>query len=344
MPIEGIARRRAHQFGKQSVIGTPVAATRRIAWKGTPDINPNWTDQEDADTGLIDVALPPYRVRPDLTAPGLGGLASYEDLPLLFAAGLRGGVSPTGGGTAKTWVFTGLSGTNTDLDYFTYQFADDVVRDGLQMSGGIVESWELAWDESQGPWTISSDWRFAGVNAHVTPTAGLQVGSNLPLIFGADTAVYIDDTSGGIGGTILSDTVHSGSIKVTNEIDIKTFSNGSNTRFAVPGYALVGRTIEATFRFAKTDAIIAALNSETVDWLSADPVTRYVKILAQSTALAQASTPYSLDLRLSGTWRTRSEGEIGGNSVVELMLKGRYDAGLTYPIQATVVGQRSSVP
>ena len=42
-----------------------------------------------------------------------------------------------------------------------------------------------------GPWTVSADWRFSGVNAHKTPTSGLQVGSNLPLVFGADTAIYL---------------------------------------------------------------------------------------------------------------------------------------------------------
>ncbi len=343
MPIEGIVRNRFHQFGKQTVLNTPVAATRRVAWRGVPDINPNWTEQDEADTGMIDSALPRFRVGSDITMP-LSGPATFQDLPLVYAAGVRGGVTPTGAGTAKTWVFTAQSDVAMAPDYFTDQFSDDVSRDGMQLYGGIVESFEMGYDETQGPWTISTDWRFSGVNAHVTPTSGLMIGSNLPLMFGADTSHYIDDTSGGIGGTILTDTVHSFTFRVENEIDVKRFSNGSNTRFQVNGYGVVSRTITATWRFAKTNAIINAINSETADWLSADPVNRYMSVVTQSTALAQAATPYSQTLNFSGNWFTRADTEIGGNSVVDLVCMGRYDLGLGYPFRATVVNTLATLP
>src|SRR5688572_32879266 len=96
-PIQGFTRNRFHNFGKQTVINTPVTATRRIAFRGVPDINPNWTEQDDVDTGSIDPALPPYRVGSDITMP-LAASLTYHHIPLLMAAGVRGGVSPTGGG------------------------------------------------------------------------------------------------------------------------------------------------------------------------------------------------------------------------------------------------------
>ena len=163
-------------------------------------------------------------------------------------------------------------------------------------------------------------------------------------MFGADTALYIDDTSGGIGSTLIADSLHSANIVIENQIDVKRFAQGSNTRFQVDGYGLSGRTITATFRFAKTSQIVAALDSETVDWLSADPVDRYVQLLTQSTAEAQASIPYSWTQNFSGNWFTRTDAEFGGNSVVELVLQGRYDAGLTYAYRSTVVNTLTATP
>jgi len=350
-PIVGFTRNRYHQFGKQSALNTPVAATRRIAFRGVPSIEPNWTDQEDVDTGSIDPTLPPYRVGADITLP-LTGVLDYHHIPLIMSAGLTGGVSGSAiGGGGYTWTHAGVSNSATTLDYFTDEFADDVTNlnsgppeDGMQLYGGIVERMEFGFDEEQGPWSVSADWRFSGVNAHKTPTSGLTVSSNLPLVFGADTALYIDDTAGGIGGTLIADSLHSATISIENTVDIKRFAQGSNTRFQIDGYGLSSRVITATFRFAKTSQIVAALNSETVDWLSADPVNRYVQLLTQSTNEAESGTPYSWTQNFSGTWRTRTDAEFGGNSVVELSLTGRYDAGLTYPYQSVVVNTLAALP
>ncbi len=343
-PIQGFSRMRAWNFGHQSVFGTAVAATRRLPWRGTLDINPNWTDQEDVDVGSIDQLLPPFRTQLDVAASGLGGPLTYQDIPVLLDSGVRGGVSPTGAGTAKTWAHQALSLTATTLGYQTAEWADDVTADGFQARDGVVESLEFAFDESLGPWTVSADWRFGTVAAHKTPTAGLAIGSNLPLVFGADSALYIDDTSGGIGVTQISDTLHSATVRIENTIDQKRFANGSNSRFALVGYGLSARVIRATFVFAKTDAIVAALNSETVDWLNGDPVNRYVQLLSQSTTTAQAGVPYSWDQRFSGTWRTRSDGDLGGNSTVTLEMVGRYDSALGYAYRSSVVNTLAALP
>jgi hypothetical protein len=345
-PIQGFTRNRSHQFGLQTVINTPVAATRRIAFRGVPDINPNWTEQDDVDTGSIDPTLPPYPVGRDITLP-LAASMTYHHIPLLMAAGVRGGVSPSSSGTSFTWAHQSLSLTGTTLDFFTDEFSDDVTpvpEDGFQLYGGVIERLQMGFDETLGPWQIASDWRFSGVNAHVTRTAGLVVGSNLPLVFGADTALYIDDTSGGIGGTLIADSLHSAEITIENTIDLKRYAQGSNTRFQISGYGLSARAITATFRFAKTSQIVAALNSETVDWLNGTAVNRYVKLLTTSTVEASAGIPFSWDQRLRGTWRTRSDVEIGGNAVVELMLVGGYDASLGYAYRSSVTNQLATLP
>lgn len=344
MPIKGFSRFRKWQFGKQSALGTGVAATRRVPFRGVLDINPNWQDQEDVDTGSIDPTLDPFRTATDITAP-LTATLDFHHLPLLYAAGLRGGQSASAiGGGGYTWTFQSVSTTATTLDYFTADWADDVDTDGMEAIDGVVESMKFSFDPELGPWTVSTTWRFGSVDHGVTPTAGLSVSSNLPLVFGADTVLYIDDTSGGIGSTQISDALHAATITIENEIDVKRFANGSNSRFGVDGYGLAGRTISASFTFAKSDDIVGALDSEVADWLSADPVNRYLRVETTSTQNAESGNPYKWTQDFSGTWRTRSDGEQGGNTVVTLELTGRYDGGLGFAYKGTVVNTLDALP
>ena len=333
MPIQGFARNRFHQFGLQTVVNTPVDATRRIAFRGVPDINPNWTDQE-VDTGSIDIAVPavPRRGRhhrvPDRA----------DELP----------PHPAAHGGGRAWwrlpvivghlVHVGAPVGVPDLDHAGLLHRGDGRRRDARprrtrssSTAASSNACTMGFDETLGPWTVAADWRFSGVNAHGTPTAGLTVGSNLPLVFGADTALYIDDTSGSIGGTLIADSLHSAEVRIENTIDLKRFAQGSNTRFQIGGYGLSARVIGATFRFAKTSQIVAALNCETVDWLNATAVNRYVQLVTTSTVRGRVRASRSPGTRVSaGTWRVRSDVEIGGNAVVELQLVGHYDASLGY--------------
>lgn len=343
MPIAGFSRQRRWYFGKQTVHGTAVTVTRALPFSGTLDVQPNWTDITDTDLGSIDFMLPAYRTQTDVTANLSMPQLSYQDIPLLMAAAVRGGQTPVLASSTYQWTHQSLSTTATSLDEFTTEWADDVTSDGFRAKDGIIETLELGFDESLGPWTATANWRYGSVDGGVTPATGLLVGSNLPLVYGADTRLYVDNTSGGIGVTQISDALHRASITITNEIDVKRFANGSNTRFAVAGYGLTGRTITASFTFAKTSQTVG-LASEAAKWLSADPTNRYVQLDATSSSIISGAIPYSLQLRFSGTWRTRTDETVGGNSVVVLEMTGRYDAGLGYAFRSYCVNSLSGLP
>lgn len=342
MPIQGYVRQRLWRFGKQSAHGTAVTPTRAVAWSGVLDVNPNWTEQSEADVGSIDPILPAYRMQTDVTA-SLTGSLTYNDLPLIFAAGVRGGQTAVSSGGSYQWTHQSLSTTATTLDVFTTQWADDVSSDGFQARDGVLESFELSFDEALGPWQFSGSWRYGYVDGGVTPTAGLAVGSNLPLVFGSDTELFLDDTSGNIGTTKITDALHRASVSVTTSLDQKRFAQGSNSRFAIAGYGVTSREITASFTFAKT-AQTVGLASEAAKWLSADPTNRYVKLLVTSEQEVAPGIKYQWDLRLSGSWRTRTDEAVGGNAVVTLELAGRYDAGLGYALRSYVVNSRSTLP
>lgn len=344
MPVQGFTRNRAWALGKQSAHGTAVSPTRQLPWRGILNVDPNWQDYEEVDVGSIDPVLSPYRTITDVTAD-LSGPLTFNEIPTIFGAGVRGGVAASGGGAAKTWTQQSLSTTATTLDEFSGQWGDDVTGDAFRFWDGVLDGFELSFGEDLGPWQASMNWRFGSVNPRVTPVAGLTLGSNLPTVFGADTALYIDSTAGGIGGTQITDALRGASIRVENTIDQKRYSNGSNSRFQISGYGLAARTIRASFTFDKANSIVVGSTSEVARWLSADPVARFLKVVVTSpTLIPGTATPYSWDLRLAGEWRTRSDGEIGGNSTVVLELMGRLNTDLGYALYSSVVNDRGTLP
>jgi hypothetical protein len=346
MPIlGGFTRFRQWQFSAaQSAHGTASTPTKVKPWRGTPDINPNWTDIDDVDMGSVDTVLDPYRTGTDVTAT-LEGPADFNSMHLVGAAGIRGAVAPSASGTANTWTYTGLSTTATTLSRFTASWGDDVTADGTRMWDGVIESIELSGNEDLGPLRISTQWFFGSVNTRVAPVSGLVIGSNFPLMMLADASVYLNNTAATIETTQISDAVHNVRVRITNTIDRKRFANGSNSRFAVDDYGFSAREIEAEITFAKTADIVQGSSSEIAKWISADPVNRFLSIaIVSPTVIPGSATPYSFNLRLPLTWRTRGDGEIGGNTTVTLTGRGKYDSTLAYAIRWSVVNAQTTLP
>ena len=104
---QGFTRFRKIQVGKQSVIGTAVAATRVLPYRGLMVYNPNRTEP-DVDAGSLDPILAPYALAPTVEMSGAAGPLDFDNLAVRLSAAIKGGVSPTGptGGTAYTWTFT----------------------------------------------------------------------------------------------------------------------------------------------------------------------------------------------------------------------------------------------
>lgn len=278
------------------------------------------------------------------TTASLEGVLDYDSIPLIMNAGVVGGVTGVAAGAAITWTHTAKSLTATTLDEFSASWGDDFAQDDIRFKDGIIEEIEFSMPDDLGPWRVSTQWYFGSADPHVTRPS-VTLASNLPLVFGADTALYINSTAGAIGTTQITDALHSARIRIRNTIDKKRFANGSNSRFSVAGYGFGSREIEAEFTFAKTTSIAGfASTSEMRQWLAADPVTRYISVVATSREIITGSTPYSWTQNLPLTWRTKSDGDMGANTTVTLMGEGRYDATLLYPYKSISVNKNATLP
>lgn len=345
MPIQGFTRLRRHQFGRQSTFGNVEPATRAYPFSGTPDVNLNWTDPE-GDFGSLDPVAPPTRGAPDIRANLSAPVVNYDDLPLMLCAIFGGAETPTGAGTAKTWVHTPASLTADAFDVFSYEFGDDVTTDWFQLRDGILTDLEIT-GENQGPLSATMNWLFshaASTGSTDSPVEGsvpatLSVDTGAIPVYLKDGSLFIDTLYSGIGGTQIVDALHRFRLRITQEVDQKRFANGAQ-EFEVNGYGRGARAIELECTFAKT-ADTVGTGSESDAWMSDDAVNRFVRLSFESTAFAQTAgspdVPYSWQIDIPLRYYTRAEGNEGGNTTVVLTGHAFLDADLDFAIESTLV-------
>jgi hypothetical protein len=340
----GNIRFRKHQVGIQTLLGTAVPATYVEPYRGPITFNPNTTDP-DVDVGSLDPILAPFRTVQDVACTKTGPLA-FNPLAIRLQAGLKGGVSPTGAGSAKTWTYQVASLTADVFDVFTDEWGDDTSdvattpnSDGILAFGGLINVLEETMPEDLSPWTISDQWIYAGATFG-NRTPALTVDQSPTWVFGADTKFYMDTTAGTIGGTALTNTVHGATIRVSNNLDPKRYANGNSTRFNLTGYGRGPRQIELVLTVAKTAAMIA--ERATLD--DATVPDRFFAVTTTSLVAAQAGIQYSYDRR--GAFRLFSvdDGEQASNSTMTLTYRAYYDATLTYAYRASCVNTLTAMP
>lgn len=336
-PVAGVERLRAFQLGKESTFKTQVAATRRMPWSFLPTVDPHWTNPT-AQTGTLDQAIAPYRQALDVTGQATGQLYS-NDVPTLISAGIMGGLSLLGGGTAKTISATPASLTQDVFDTYTGEWYDDATADAWAFTGGIINDFTLEYPQDLGPINLTANWRFAKVVYPGTPTAGLNTDLSPTPLYCADTYFYINDTSGSIGTTTLIDQIYGATLQVQNNIDVKRFASGNSVRFEVEGYSRAERVLDFTWTFAKASAAIA----ESVKWIAANPSERFAQIDTISTVNAQAGIPHLMRWRIPGYWFTRTEQTINTNTGFQLMGHQVYDSTLLYPFSVLSISTRTTL-
>jgi hypothetical protein len=342
---QGFTRFRKIQVGKQSVIGTVVPAARVLPFRSAVVLNPNRTDP-DVDVGSLDPVIAPYATAQDVTMAGAAGPQTYNDLAIRMSAGIKGGVSPTGSAVlGYTYTFTAASLTADSFDYYSVETGDetaDASGMGILGFGGVINNFGMTMPEDLGPWTGSDDWVFAGAT-YGNRTAALTPDANPVFMFGADTAFYLDSAAGSIGMTRLADAVRGASLTVSNNLDLKRFANGSNTRFQLGAYGRGARQIEFTVTVEKTAATIA----EAITLDDTPTPNRYWKVSANSTETNSAGsggTKAKADIYLPVRLFSWSEGEIGGNSTLTLSYRGFYDSTLAYAFKGVVVNSLATLP
>lgn len=337
MPITGFVRFRRHLVGKQSSFSSNVPATRQLPYRGALVIDPARTDP-DVDVGSLDPVMAPFNGASQYTGTWEGPEA-FNDAQILWAATLKGGVSPTGGGAAKTWTFQAASLTADDFEYLTDYWGDDVTSDEIIFGSEVINQLQLSFGDDLGAFQVNADVIGGRAAIGEGPTGGITIDQNPNWVYGADTEFYIDTVYTAIGTTKLTDAVHGATLTINNNLDQKRFANGSNTRFQLAGYGRGAREITLELVLAKTTATIAEAAT-----LDDSPVPdRYIEMRTTSPEIITGSTPFSQSVRMPARLMSRSDGEIGGNTTITLTYKAFLDATLGYAIRAVVVNEEATL-
>ncbi len=324
MSVTGIQRLRKHQVGIQTSFGSNVAATRVLPYRGDIEINPN-LELPDVDTGSIDPILPPFAGAMEITGTWEGKLA-FDDAPYLWAGVIKSGVTPTGGGAAKTHTFQAASLTQDAFTYISDQWGDDYTTDWINAGGGIIDELTLGFDEELGAWDVDATLIYARA-AFGGPTGGLVVDSD-------PSEVYVDTVYTSIGVTKWSDAVHRAEVRIVANNDPKRFANGSNTRFQLTNYSRGEREIEIVIGTAKTAATVA--ERQTID--DAPPPARFLEVKTTSPEIITGSTPYSQSIRTPARLMSVTDEEFGDNNTgFEFTYRAMYNPDLGYAIRVVTV-------
>ena len=339
--VQGFTRLRKHQIAKESTLGTAVTATRVVPWRGAIEVNPNRTDP-DVDVGSLDPVLAPLEGAMNVTG-SWDGPVDYDNLAIVYSAGVKGGVSPTGGGAAKTWTFQASSTAADPIDSYSDEWGDDTSdgtgADGIIGLGGVLDSWTISFGEDLAPFQLAGSVQYASATLGDTRTA-VNPPSSLIWMYGADTEVYLDATAGAIGTTKLQDAVRGVSVNVQNNLDQKRYANGSNTRFKLAAYGRGARQIEVQITVEKTAATIAERAT-----LDDSPVPdRFIEIKTTSPSIITGSTPYQNSIRVPARLITATDGEIGGNATITFTYRAFYSSTLSYAFRAVLVNALTALP
>lgn len=340
--VQGFVRLRKHQLAKESSFGVAATATRVVPWRGAIEVNPNRTDP-DVDVGLIDPTLAPLEGAKAVTG-SWDGPVDFDNLAIVYSAGVKGGVSPTGGGAAKTWTFQAGSAVADPFDTYSDEWGDDTSdgsgTDGIIGLGGVLDSWTISFGEELGPFQLAGSTVYADATLGDTRTAGLSVSSTPIWMYGADTEVFLDATAGAIGTTKLADAVRGAQVNVQNNLDQKRYANGSNTRFKLAAFGRGARVIEVQFTVEKTAATIAERAT-----LDDSPVPdRFLELRTTSPSIITGSTPYSNSIRIPARLISATDGEIGGNTTITFTYRAFYSATLSYAFRAVLVNALTALP
>jgi hypothetical protein len=330
LPVLGLTRNRRHLLGRQAAFGTPIATKRAYPFSGTPDEDEQWTDPE-GDFGSIDPVAAPFRGVGEYGANLSLNPLNYNDLAQLLSAFFGGAV--TGSGSPDvTRLWTPASTSADDFDVYTYEFGDDAdgtggnPNDWFQNADGILTSFTIDTPET-GAGVLTSQQQFVfGSFAYAGSTDNAPVLSipsitDVPdgdptQIYLKDCSVYMDSDPSDIGGTQLTDSVHKFTLRGTQEIDKKWYVNGTQS-FAPQNYGRGRRAIEIDMIYAKTEDTVG-VGSESDAWSATTAVPRFLSVVFESQREADVGVPYSWRFSMPMRYYTRTEGNIGGNSTVQL--------------------------
>jgi hypothetical protein len=315
------------QLGTESTPGTPVTATKIL-----PSLSID---------GAIKTNIDKYRplgnkfptihaLGKEWTEAAISGEATYSEVHYLLAS-LLSYAAPVqvGGTTAYTWTHAPSSTAEDTVKTYTVERGSSVRAD--KFAYGLVNA--LTLQGNRDDVSISGSMLGTALSDGITLSGGATSIEQIPML-PKEFDVYLDTTSGGLGGTKLTRVLRW-------EINLKRFS----TLWVVDSskaswVAHVETPVEAQIKLR----VEADSNGMSLLTPTRDSTTRFVRIKGTSGQLAGTSTPYSFTwdaaVRVSDVGKFEDE---DGVYAIEYSLGIVHDAGWGKALTVAVVNKQTAL-
>lgn len=340
------------QLGIETVHGTPVAATRRLAVQTfTFDIADDVYEHDDVIDGLLTHQSSSPLIVKNHSAYEMRMDLDYEQVLWPFYAGLQGGITPTQPNVVLaplTWLHTFAPPAETDptLDSFTVEFASRAGADILDYESPFVmcNEIEISSRNENVPEVVARFFGRKAVASVVTPALAVPGLVDYPSLL---TKVYIDSTWATLGTTQVLGQVKSFRWRFNNFVRPEYFLDGrASLDFSTE--TIRRRTAELEMRIAVDPAAGAVAELEQQNKEAS--VGRAVRIEMDDGIEIDVGGGLNSFVHIDGYYfhtsesvRRRGEDE-DGNLILDLRLRSAYEPVALQDVEARVQTAQAVFP
>src|SRR3990167_1553503 len=112
------------QIGKETVKGTLVAANRRLVGNFRARRIQEMETFQDLDVGLYAWTAQAPLLTKQASELEFNCPLDFQQILLALESGMKGAVTPTGGGADKTWTFTPATATGAVIETYTFEVVE----------------------------------------------------------------------------------------------------------------------------------------------------------------------------------------------------------------------------
>ena len=338
--MSAIKSLRKLQFGKETVHGTPVAATVRLL--GDIDFSDaSEAVEAERDYGVYARYAEAFQVAAYLTEAEIDTDLSYEQILYPLLAGLKGGVvgvEEVGAEGNWEYVFQAPVTGDPDPDSFTLEYWEDDELGGdpitLEADYGFCKSMGISVSKGPELATLKHSW-VAREATVTTPTPAIGIPGRT-LVPSQQWGVKMATTMAGLpGASIISGEILSFDWDMA-WFDIKRRLSGS---LDFDAHRIGERAVDLSI----TMDLSATSEAERVSYFRAG-VVRFIRLEALGAAIGSTTYRITIDgaYTMPGPFKMGSDDD--GISIVTLDYKGLYDATAGYDVKIEVVNQLGANP
>lgn len=335
---QGIKALRKVQIGQEASLGgsTDIAST---IWRGMGTLQDNReTTFPEEDIGILGGTTRSY-VAMTGGEIGLEGDATFEQLPYIFNAGIYNttATTDTGSGYIRTWTVQNASTdpiSSTDLQTLVIEGGDN--NECEIMRYGFITEFNLNGNAGEAL-LVTATVSGREISGGQTYTAGLSIPTVETILF-SKGKLYIDDSTGTIGTTLVSNTLLNADLSMTTGWQSVITADGRLD------FSFIKRVAdEITLQLTYEHNSIAT--AEKAAWRN--QTERAIRLLFEGSALASsgAYTYKTLTIDLYGKYESFDAlGDQDGNDIVVASFRAAYSASAANKAVFTVVNELATLP